>query len=43
MIEIGGEKTPFAECLVMPVTRQFVVGGPVEIAFDEEFAYAKRE
>ena len=38
-----GWRTPFAEAFVMPVTHRFVVGGPVELAFDEEYAYTKRQ
>ena len=38
-----GWRTPFAGAFVMPLSRRFVVGGPVEIAFDEVYAYAKRQ
>ena len=38
-----GWRTPFAGAFVMPIARRFVVGGTVEIQFDEDYAYTKRE
>ncbi len=38
-----GWRTPFSGAVVMPITRRFVVGGPIEIVSDEEYPYIKRE
>jgi hypothetical protein len=38
-----GWRTPFAGASVMPIARRFVVGGPIEIAVDEDYSYSKRQ
>ena len=38
-----GWQTRFPGFFVMPITRKFVVGGPVEITFDEVYSYTKRQ
>jgi hypothetical protein len=38
-----GWRTPVRGAFVMPIARRLVVGGPIEVTFDEVYAYRKRQ